>query len=261
MAHEPLPAQVLIAQNACCGNCCYHCPYQDLRGRRQRKGITRLAPKWQRWIFFDFDGTLADSIGLQLQAYAVLQKKYGWKQLTQSEFSELRKKSIREVIRQQGIPFWRVPNLLAEGQKLLQSRWPEVSLFAGWEDCIPELRSQGFSLGIVTSNTRLVVEQVLARTKIRHHFRIIEAEPKLWNKGKRLKTVVKKLQLNPRQVWYVGDELRDLEAAAEAQIQSVAVGWGLNTPESLQATGVPLLSEPYDLVHWMQQYGNWPETT
>ena len=42
---EPLPVEVLLAQGACCGSQCYHCPYVDEAGQRWHKGETRVELK------------------------------------------------------------------------------------------------------------------------------------------------------------------------------------------------------------------------
>lgn len=260
MDPQPLSPALLISQNACCGNGCRNCPYRNSQGQKNIKGTTQLAPEWQRWILFDFDGTLADTLELQLSAYQELQKKYGWKELTRQDLTTLREKPLRQAIREQGISLWRLPRFLAEGRDLLQKRWHTVVLYPEWGEVLAQLKESGYKLGIVTSNTRVVVENILERTQTRKYFQVIESEPQLWGKGRRLKKLVHERRWNPHHVWYVGDEIRDIEAARQASVNMVAVAWGLNTPESLQAQNVPLLHTPKDLIHWMHLHGKIRET-
>lgn len=52
---------------------------------------------------------------------------------------------------------------------------------------------------------------------------------------------------------YVGDEVRDAEAAREARVDFGAVGWGQHSPEALRAAGA-VESSPA----WTRCGGSWP---
>lgn len=253
---EPLPASLLISQGSCCSNGCQNCPYLDCQGNRHQKGTTRLAPRYQRWVLFDFDGTLADSLPLQLEAYQVMAQRHGWPTGSPQLIQQLRDSSLKEVIQTLGIPLWRVPFLLREGRAVLKNRWSEVEVFPGMKTSLEDLSQAGWNLGVVTANTSEIVKDILSRERCLHLFQIIESEPHLWKKASRLQNLIKKQGWNPKNVWYVGDEVRDLEAAHQVGIRPLGVGWGMNAPERLEQTGSPVVTNPQDLVHWITEHSN-----
>ena len=61
------------------------------------------------------------------------------------------------------------------------------------------------------------------------------AGPRLFGKPAKLRRVVQRFAVPPSQAIYVGDELRDGEAAQAAGIDFAAVAWGYSTPEALRA--------------------------
>ena len=71
----------------------------------------------------------------------------------------------------------------------------------------------------------------------------------LFGKERVLRQIIRKNQLNPAQVIYVGDETRDVEAARKTAIRVIAVGWGFNTSQAL-ARHQPdfLIQRPGELV-------------
>jgi len=49
-------------------------------------------------------------------------------------------------------------------------------------------------------------------------------------------------------VYFVGDEIRDMEAGKKAKVKTVAVSWGYNTAESLQKENPDyLIDSPQEL--------------
>ena len=53
------------------------------------------------------------------------------------------------------------------------------------------------------------------------------------SKTSRLKKVIRRSGLKKREAMYIGDEIRDLEAAQKANVTFGAVSWGYNKAESL----------------------------
>ena len=45
--------------------------------------------------------------------------------------------------------------------------------------------------------------------------------------------IARTFSLNPQEILYVGDEIRDLQAARRARVEAAAVTWGFNSRESL----------------------------
>jgi phosphoglycolate phosphatase len=77
----------------------------------------------------------------------------------------------------------------------------------------------------VTSNSVSSVEAVLTHEGLLPFFDRIHSEPSVFGKARTLSKMIRKYAVEPGTAWYVGDEVRDVEAAHEAGLQSVAVSW------------------------------------
>ncbi|MCX6820719.1 MAG: HAD hydrolase-like protein, partial [Candidatus Aenigmarchaeota archaeon] len=57
----------------------------------------------------------------------------------------------------------------------------------------------------------------------------------LLGKARRIKAIMKKHGYGRADVVYVGDEVRDIEAARKVGVKVIAVGWGINKSRRLKA--------------------------
>ncbi len=87
-------------------------------------------------------------------------------------------------------------------------------------------------LGILTSNTQENVQQFLVKNEL-DFFEFICTGKSVFGKSHMINKIVKQRHLNPNDVFYVCDEVRDIEAARKSGIKSVAVAWGYNTKDAL----------------------------
>ncbi|NIP95581.1 MAG: HAD hydrolase-like protein, partial [Akkermansiaceae bacterium] len=100
---------------------------------------------------------------------------------------------------------------------------------------LPRLRENADCFGILTSNDTANVETFLRSHGLRDLFTFVSATQKLSGKSKYLRAIARTFSLQPPQMLYIGDELRDIRAARKANIAAAAVTWGLNSEESLAA--------------------------
>ena len=71
----------------------------------------------------------------------------------------------------------------------------------------------------------------------------------LFGKEHKIKKIIKKEKINPRDVIYVGDEIRDISAAKLANIKIAIVSWGYNSLDSLVSHEPDfVMNDPYDLL-------------
>lgn len=56
----------------------------------------------------------------------------------------------------------------------------------------------------------------------------------LFGKKRCLNKLIQQRSLSPSTTYYIGDEVRDVEAAHAAKINSIAVSWGFNSNAKLQ---------------------------
>lgn len=195
-------------------------------------------------VIFDFDGTIADSIPQALEMYNELAKEFRLQSVSQEAFVLLQSESINSIIKKLGISWLRMPVLIKRGRVLMGQRLDLLTPCCGMPQIIQSLNDSGQHYGVLTSNS---VENV-ERFCFRHEIPLpafIDSVSRLRNKSTYLKT--RKRQYDGRPLIYVGDEVRDIEAARKARISSVAVDWGFNTRERLKK------AEPTEVVSDAEQ--------
>jgi phosphoglycolate phosphatase len=188
-----------------------------------------------RSLVFDFDGTIADTLGETRHIFNRIAPDYGIRQVEEHELDGLRHLSLKQLLDHLDIPKRRVPALIARGTGLMRGNITRLKMIEGMSEVLVELRRHADSFGILTSNASANVDLFLQTHGLREHFDFISSTSKLTGKAKHLKAIRKTFSLRPEQMLYVGDEIRDVKASQKAGIPVAAVTWGFNSPEALAA--------------------------
>jgi len=199
-------------------------------------------------IIFDFDGTLADTIDILLSITNRLSAEYGFKSATKEELAQLRNLNSWQILQYSGISLFKFPLLIRRLKADLHSEIPHIQLFPGIKEVLLELKKRGFQLGIITSNSRENVLASLAKNGLQDTFTFIYSGS-TFGKHKVINKWLKIENINPEEVIYVGDEIRDIDAAKKTGIKVIAVGWGFNSPQALAAQNPNfLIQHPQELI-------------
>jgi phosphoglycolate phosphatase len=185
-------------------------------------------------LIFDFDGTLADTLGAAVGVYNKLAKTYGLRKVSPEEIPLLQEFEVKELLAHLGVSKLRLPGLLARGRKELRRDITTLDFNEGLPEILPILREQCSCFGILTSNSTENVEAFLDAKGMRDLFTFISSTSKLSKKHKHLRAIEKTFSLERSQMLYVGDETRDIRAAQKAGIHVAAATWGFNSLNSLE---------------------------
>lgn len=199
-------------------------------------------------VIFDFDGTLADTFDIIFALANRLSVEFGYKQAKKEEIPEIEKLTPLEMINQSGISIFKLPFLLKRIRKEFKKKIDDVSLFTEIKEVLFELKSQGYKLGIITSNSKENVEFILEKYDL-FVFEFIVSGTSLFGKHRVLRKYLKAENISPEKVVYVGDETRDVNAAKKAKIKIISVTWGFNSREALSEYEPDVLVDrPQELV-------------
>jgi phosphoglycolate phosphatase len=176
-------------------------------------------------VIFDFDGTLADSYQWFLSIFDEIAQRYSLPRLDQSELLQLRKVDIRQISRQFNIPLWKIVQIGSHVQKKMASQIDKVLLVDGMQAVLDQLAAAGVRMAVVTSNAEENVKQVLGPVNV-SRFEAFEAGVTLYGKKAKIDKVLMKMDVDPRRVLSIGDELRDMKSSHQAGVAFGAVGWG-----------------------------------
>ena len=186
-----------------------------------------------RAAIFDFDGTIADTFEQVVGILNGLSGEFGYRSAAAGEVDELRGMSARDVAKRLGVRWHKIPAIVTRARNELSQAMVKIQPFEGMPAALAELRRRGVLVGLLTSNTRKNVELFLEYHPLELDF--VSTGSGLWSKHRRLAKLVRQYKLKRDQTAYIGDEVRDLEAARTLRIRAVAVGWGYTKPALLAA--------------------------
>lgn len=176
-------------------------------------------------VIFDFDGTLVDSLPVVIKIFHQVVPDFP---LPESELSKLREMPPREILKYSGIPYWRLPKLMIQGKRLLGQHLSELKVFPGIHQVIERLHKAGYQISVVSSNSEDNIRKVLKREGIEQYFAGVYGNVGLFTKTRAFKVVLRDQQATATEAIYVGDEVRDIEAAHKGNIPIISVTWGYN---------------------------------
>ena len=192
-------------------------------------------------IIFDFDGTIADSFDIFIEATNCLAEDFGYPKLSSSQIARFRKLSLKTMLQELGMPKWKLPFFLRRFRIELNRLMPDLHLVDGMKEALVELSKEDYLFGIVTSNSRKNVESFLYTQKLNHFFDFIHGGQVLSGKAKTLKRIARHARFEPK--IFIGDEVSDVEAAKRAGLSSIAVSWGFNDKQTLEQYSPDFLIE------------------
>jgi phosphoglycolate phosphatase len=179
-------------------------------------------------VIFDFDGTIADTIQEGVRLYNEFAPKYGLKPITPENMTNLRSRQPREGLRELGIPMYKMAFLASKMRTAIRAGIAQAQTFPGMIEVLRELKVRGYHLIIASSNSVDNIRLFLRNNTMEGYFEQIHSGTAIFGKAKQLNQIIKEYGYNREDVYYIGDEVRDIEAAKTARLKSVAVTWGMN---------------------------------
>ena len=191
-------------------------------------------------MIFDFDGTLADSFPWFASVFNGVAARFGLRQVDPRELPRLRALDGHALLEDVGLPLWKLPRIAAHMRGMMTRDADRIRLFPGMDGAITSLRGSGARLAIVSSNSRDNVCAVLgdALSLCFDHY---ECGVSIFGKATKLRRVLAKTGVAASDAVFIGDEVRDADAARDAKLAFGAVSWGYNLVDTL-ATRAPALA-------------------
>ena len=182
---------------------------------------------------FDFDGTLADTLPWMRSVFNELAEEHGFRRIEPPEYARFRDLHGSALLRALGLPFWKLPRVVSSMRRRMARHTGQLFLFAGISDVLHRLAAGGIQLAMVSSNSRENVERVLGtdNTQLMAHF---ACGVSMTGKAAKLRQVIRQSGISRPQAIYIGDEIRDGEAAHKAGVAFGAVTWGQHSEAALR---------------------------
>ena len=182
-------------------------------------------------LFFDFDGTLADTIECNFKIFNQLSCLYKHLKITIDQMHEFRELHISEILKRLKIGCIRKLFLVMHARLIMNQYIQTIQPFPGLFEVLLTFREK-FNFAVISTNSKTNIEYFM----IQHSpfcFNLILGGIGVFSKGHAIKKLMKQEKLQPKTCFYIGDELRDIDLAKFCQIQSIAVSWGCNSKLAL----------------------------
>jgi len=109
----------------------------------------------------------------------------------------------------------------------------ETRLFPGMPELLKNLKSSDIAWGIVTNKAKRFTERIVEELSLDPDCVVCgDSTPHLKPHPAPLLLAAQLLKLAPGNCCYVGDDLRDIQAARAAGMRSIAVTWGYPSPDN-----------------------------
>ena len=191
-------------------------------------------PRPYRLVIFDFDGTLADSLGWMRGVMNDVARRHRFRAAEGDELEELRGKDTRAIMAHLGVSPWKLPFIARDMRRRAAREALRIRPFPGVHELLAELAREGLLVAIVSSNAEANVRTVLGPESAAR-VRFYECGAGLFGKRAKFRRVLRRSATPPGQAIAVGDEARDIEAATGEGIAAAAVTWGYATADLLRA--------------------------
>jgi len=213
-----------------------------------------------RAILFDLDGTLADTAPDLAAAVNQMRAARGLEPTPYEQLRPVASAGARGLI---GVAFGVKPD--EEGYEELKTTFlnnyaaalvVKSSLFEGVPSMLERLQQNGVSWGIVTNKASRFTDPLVPQIGLGHAGCIVSGDTTPHSKPhpEPLLEAARRLQVAPQECWYVGDDVRDIQAGRAAGMQTVAAAWGYCghvAPASWEADA--LLHDPMHLLDLIRQ--------
>ena len=189
-------------------------------------------PSSPRALLFDLDGTLADTAP---DLAAAVNKMRTDRELDETPFEILRPLASAGARGLIGAAFDIAPGhalydemrteFLANYAAAIADR---TVLFDGINQLLEEITVRGLSWGIVTNKPALYTDALVPKIGLQHAACVISGDTTAHAKPhpEPLFEAARQLQIAPQDCWYVGDDLRDIQAGKAAGMPTIAAAWG-----------------------------------
>jgi phosphoglycolate phosphatase len=190
-----------------------------------------------RAVLFDLDGTLADTAADLGAAVNHLRRQRGLNELTLDEVRPYASMGARGLLR---VGFGLSPE--DPGYLPLRNAFldrydarvcVETRLFPGMAEVLQELVRRHIAWGIVTNKSSRFTPRIVAGLRLAPACVVCgDSTPHLKPHPEALFLAAEQLKLAPPKCFYVGDDLRDVQAARAAGMRPIAVEWGYHSPDN-----------------------------
>lgn len=200
-------------------------------------------------LLFDFDGVLADSAQKTMAVSYTVARQFGATiPMTRELLSSLSDMSIAGGGRAMGVPEDQLIYFEAALSETYQELSHDYEPFDGMADVVRILGAEHF-IGIVTNNTERLVKKFIKQNRLDRIVTLILGMESGGEKSVRIRRAAEQSAVDLDRTFMIGDSRSDITEARLAGCHALAVCWGFQGREFLEAASPDyLISSPSELI-------------
>ncbi len=203
-----------------------------------------------KYLIFDFDGTLADTADAHVKAFNRIHAQFDLPKIGKKELVKLYSTSMKEICKEYQIGPVKLLKIAKALNQEVSTLIPQANFYPGIKKTLLDLK-KNFTLGILSSNQLSNIENFFTdkNLPLASVFSFWRCEKNFFGKDKALQSLLQEQKIDPMQVLYFGDQVRDVEACQKVAVAVVAVTWGFAS-EELLITAQPdfLINQPSEIL-------------
>lgn len=198
-------------------------------------------------LLFDFDGVLVDSLDVYEKTVTDCLQQIG-QPLTRGreEFLELFDGNFYESLKQKRVNLEEF--MKASVDFLSQVNYSEIKPFTAMIPVLTKLKENNLLL-VISSNETASINEALKLYNFDGIFQEILGSDFMFSKKEKILYVIKKYQVKPEDIYYIGDTIGDIKEGKQAGVKTVGVTWGWHDKIKMAASNPDyLFDDPQELL-------------
>jgi len=209
-----------------------------------------------KFIFFDLDGTLVDSLADLTFCVDAMLKSFGLSPSSEEKVcrwigngaESLINQALTEAVGKDSADKMHKKAVAAFMNICKDNLCVRTKLYPQVRETLTDLKAKNYKLGCITNKPESLTRSLLDLMEMNHFFDVIvggDTTPKKKPDPLPLLFAVEKLGFAPSEGIMVGDSLNDIQAARNADMKSIAVPYGYNYGEDIRESDPDLVIEEF----------------
>lgn len=211
-------------------------------------------------IVFDWDGTLMDSAAAIVRSILAACRDLGLPEPPEERARHVIGLGLADALHHAvpELPAERYPQMVERYRYHYLSRDHELVLFDGIEELLGELAAAGHALAVATGKSRVGLDRALMHSGLGAHFQASRCADECFSKPhpQMLEELMAEFGVAPERTLMIGDTSHDIQMAANAGVDALAVTYGAHSHGYLVEQGpLACLHSVPELSAWLKSNG------
>ncbi|BAL25159.1 HAD-IA family hydrolase [Azoarcus sp. KH32C] len=210
-------------------------------------------------IVFDWDGTLMDSAAAIVQAIIAAARDLDLEEPPESLARHVIGLGLADALRHAvpDLPESDYPRMVERYRYHYLAQDHQLTLFPGAYEMVRELASLGRMLAVATGKSRLGLNRAMAHCGLEQFFHSTRCADECFSKPhpEMLEQIMDELGVGRQRTLMVGDTTHDMQMAANAGVDGLAVTFGAHPRVVLESErSVAMIDTPSALAEWLRTH-------